>query len=73
MQQGLAFYQLLLLLKVLEIFNYSVFHVRFVFYAPHHFTYKHTMEQNKKQSPNSTNITKQGQKVVLLIEKIAWI
>jgi hypothetical protein len=24
------------------------------------FTYKHTMESNKKQSPNSTNITKQG-------------
>jgi hypothetical protein len=23
-------------------------------------TYKHTMESNKKQSPNSTNITKQG-------------
>jgi hypothetical protein len=27
MQQGLAFYQRLLLLKVLEIFNYGVFHV----------------------------------------------
>jgi hypothetical protein len=37
------------------------------------FTYKHTMETNKKQSPNSTNRTKQGQKVVLLDETIAWI
>jgi hypothetical protein len=36
MQQGLAFYQRLLLLKVLEIFNSGVFHVRIVFYAPHH-------------------------------------
>jgi hypothetical protein len=26
----------LLLLKVLEIFNSGVFHVRTVFYAPHH-------------------------------------
>jgi hypothetical protein len=37
------------------------------------FTYKHTMETNKKQSPKSTNRTKQGQKVVLLVETIAWI
>jgi hypothetical protein len=36
MQQGLAFYQRLLLLKVLKLFNFSVFHVRIVFYAPHH-------------------------------------
>jgi hypothetical protein len=36
MQQGLSFYQRLLLLKVLEIFNFSVFHVRIVCYAPHH-------------------------------------
>jgi hypothetical protein len=34
MQQELAFYQRLLLLMVLEIFNFSVFHVRTVFYAP---------------------------------------
>jgi hypothetical protein len=37
------------------------------------FTYKHTMDTKKKQSPNSTNRTKQGQKVVLLIETIALI
>jgi hypothetical protein len=37
------------------------------------FTYKHTMEENKKQSPNSTNRAKQGQKVVLLVETITWI
>jgi hypothetical protein len=36
MQQGLAFYQCLLLLKVLEIFNSDVFHARTVFYATHH-------------------------------------
>jgi hypothetical protein len=36
MQQGLAFYQCLLLLKVLKFFSLSVFHVRTVFYAPHH-------------------------------------
>jgi hypothetical protein len=35
MQQGLAFYQRLLL-KVLEILNSGVYHVRTVFYAPHH-------------------------------------
>jgi hypothetical protein len=34
MQQGLAFYQRLLLLKVLEIFNSGVYHERTVFYAP---------------------------------------
>jgi hypothetical protein len=45
MQQGLAFYQRLLLLKVLEIFNSGVFHVRTVFYAPHH---SHTSIQWKK-------------------------
>jgi hypothetical protein len=37
------------------------------------FSYKHSMEKNKKQSPNSTNRTKQGQKSVLLVETIAWI
>jgi hypothetical protein len=36
MQQGLAFYQRVLLLKILEIFNSSVLHERTVFYAPHH-------------------------------------
>jgi hypothetical protein len=36
MQQGLAFYQRLLLLKVLEIFNSGIFHEQTVFYAPHH-------------------------------------
>jgi hypothetical protein len=37
MQQGLAFYQLLLL-KVLEIINSDVFHVRTIFYAHHSHT-----------------------------------
>jgi hypothetical protein len=73
MQQGLAFYQRLLLLKVLEIFNYGVFHERTVFYAPHH---SHTSIQwNKLSNNHQTVLTelKQGQKVVLLVETIAWI
>jgi hypothetical protein len=63
----------LLLLKILEIFNSSVFHERTVFYAPHH---SHTSIQWNKirnNTPNSTNRTKQGQNVVLLVETIAWI
>jgi hypothetical protein len=56
MQQGLAFYQRLLLLKVLEIFSSGVFHVRTVFYAPH---YSHTSIQwNKKKS--TTVLTEQN-------------
>jgi hypothetical protein len=35
MQQGLAFYQLQKLVRVLKIFNSGVFHIRTVFYAPH--------------------------------------
>jgi hypothetical protein len=33
MQQGFSFYQRLLLLKILEIFNSGVFHERTVFYT----------------------------------------
>jgi hypothetical protein len=52
MQQGLAFYLCLLLLKVLEIFNFSVFHVQIVFYAPHH---SHTSIQwNKIRNNHQT-------------------
>jgi hypothetical protein len=53
MQQGLAFYQRLLLPKILEIFNSSVLHERTVFDAPHH---SHTSIQ-WKQIRNSTPIT----------------
>jgi hypothetical protein len=62
-----------LLLKTLEIFNSRVLHERTVFYAPHHSHTSIQWKQNKKQSPNSTNRAKQGQKVVLLVETIAWI
>jgi hypothetical protein len=58
MQQGLGFYQRLLLLKVLEIFNFSVFHVRTVLYAPH---YSHTSIQwNKIRSNHQTVLTEQN-------------
>jgi hypothetical protein len=72
MQQGLAFYQRLLLLKVLEIFNSGVFHVRIVFYAPHH---SHTSIQwNKIRKNQKTIVTEQtGAKADPFIETIAWI
>jgi hypothetical protein len=72
MQQGLAFYQRLLLLKVLKIFNFSVFHLRTVFYAPHH---SHTSKQWNKISNHQTvlNVTKQGHKIVLRFDTITWI
>jgi hypothetical protein len=55
MQQGLAFYQRLLLLKILEIFNSDVFHVRTVFYAPHQ---SHTSIQwNKIRNNHQTVLT----------------
>jgi hypothetical protein len=58
MQQGLAFYQRLLLLKVLEIFNSGVLHVRTVFYAPHN---SHTSIQcNKIRNNHQTELTEQN-------------
>jgi hypothetical protein len=55
MQQGLAFYQRLLLLKVLEIFNSGVLYERTVFYAPHH---SHTSIQwNKIRNNHQTVLT----------------
>jgi hypothetical protein len=53
MQQGLAFYQRLLLLKILEIFNSSVLHERTIFYAPHH---SHTSIQWKKIRNNHQTV-----------------
>jgi hypothetical protein len=45
----------LLLLKILEIFNYSVLHERTVFYAPHH---SHTSIQwNKIRNNHQTVLT----------------
>jgi hypothetical protein len=72
-QHGLAYYPSLLILKVLKTFNFSVFHVQFVFYAPYH---THTSKQwNKirKKPPNSNNIRKQRHKAVLLIDMMVWI
>jgi hypothetical protein len=55
MQEGLAFYQRLLLLKVLEIFNSGVFHVRTIFYAP---DYSHTSKQwNNIRNNHQTVLT----------------
>jgi hypothetical protein len=62
MQQGLAFYQRLLL-KVLKFFNFSVFHVRIVFYAPHH---THTSKQwNKIRNNHQIVLTKQNRGIKL--------
>jgi hypothetical protein len=63
MQQGLAFYQRLLLLKILEIFNSDVFHVRTVFYAPHH---SHTIiqwKQIRNNTPIISNRSKNNRKL----------
>jgi hypothetical protein len=55
MQQGLTFYQRVLLLKVLEIFNSGVVHERTIFYAPHH---SHTSIQwNKIRNNHQTVLT----------------
>jgi hypothetical protein len=53
MRQGLAFYQRLLLLKVLEIFNSGIFHEQTVFYAPHH---SHTSIQWKQIRNNHQTV-----------------
>jgi hypothetical protein len=56
MQQGLAFYQRVMLLKILETFNSGVLHERTVFYAPHH---AHTSIQwNKLRNNHQTVLTK---------------
>jgi hypothetical protein len=53
----------LLLLKVLEIFNSGVFHVRTVFYAPHH---SHTRIQwNKIINNHQTVLMEQNRDVKL--------
>ena len=71
-QGGLAFEKTLLLLKLLcSLFFNSL--ERLVFYASHQGTYKHTMNKIRKQSPNSSNRTKQRHKTDLLFETIAWI
>jgi hypothetical protein len=63
MQQGLAFYQRVLLLKILEIFNSGVLHERTVFYAPHH---SHTSIQWSKirnSTPIISNSNKDNRKL----------
>jgi hypothetical protein len=68
MQQGLAFYQRLLLLKVLEIFNFSVFHLRTVFYAPYH---THTSKQwNEIRNNHQIVVTEQNRGIKLLYTSI---
>jgi hypothetical protein len=53
MQQGLAFYPSLLLLRVFWIFNSSILCERIVHYATlDAFTYKHTIQLIKKQYTN---------------------
>jgi hypothetical protein len=53
----------LLLLKVLKIFNSGVFHVRTIFYAPHH---SHTSIQwNKIRNNHQTILTEQNRGIKL--------
>jgi hypothetical protein len=69
MQQGLAFYQRLLLLKVLEIFNSGVFPERTIFYAPHH---SHTSIQWKQIRNNHQIVPteqKRGKKLFYLMRR----
>jgi hypothetical protein len=71
MQQGLAFYQLRKLLRVLKVFNGSEVLELLVLYAPH----IHIQAHNRiiqKHSPNSTDRTKHRHRVVLLVETITW-
>jgi hypothetical protein len=53
----------LLLLKVLEIFNFSAFHVRTVFYAPHHS--QTCIQWNKIRNNHQTVLTKQNRGIKL--------
>jgi hypothetical protein len=73
MHQGLAFHELLMLLKVLKVFNCSKHNIGIALYAPHHDTYKRTIKYIKKQSPNSKNNTKQRAKTIICFETITWI
>jgi hypothetical protein len=71
MHQGLAFYQLWKLLRVLKVFNDSEILERLVLYAPHiHIQAYNRIIQN--ESPKSTNKTKQRHETVLLVETITW-
>jgi hypothetical protein len=65
MQQGLAFYQLRKLLRVLKVFNGSEVLELLVLYAPH----IHMQAYNRI---NSETRTKQRHTTVLLIEMIEW-
>jgi hypothetical protein len=59
----------LLQLKVLEIFNFSVFHIQTVFYAPHH---SHTSIQwNKIRNNHQTVLTEQnrGKKLIYSLRR----
>jgi hypothetical protein len=71
MQQRLAFYQLRKLLRVLEILNSSE-SSNCSYSTLHTFTYKHTMEINKKHYTNHLKQKQKQQKTNLLVETIAW-
>jgi hypothetical protein len=71
MQQGLAFYQLRELLRVLKVFNGSEVLELLVLYAPH----IHIKVYNRINSETITKQyrrTKQMRKTDLLVETIAW-
>jgi hypothetical protein len=68
MQQGLAFNPSLVLLKVFGIFNGCVFHVRIIFYAPHH---THTSKQwNKIKNNHQIVLTEQNNGIKLFYTSI---
>jgi hypothetical protein len=68
MQQGLAFYASLLLLKVFGIFNGSIFHVRIVFYTLHH---THTSKQwNKIRNSHQTVLTEHNMGIKMFYTSI---
>jgi hypothetical protein len=71
MQQGLAFYQLRKLLRVLKVFNGSEVLELLVIYTPHIHIQAYN-RINSKKSPNNINRTKQRHKTILLVETIVW-
>jgi hypothetical protein len=71
MQQGLAFYQLWKLLRVLKFFNSSEVLELLVLYAPHIHIQAYN-GKNKKQYTIHLKQKQKQQKTNLLVETIAW-
>jgi hypothetical protein len=71
MQQGLAFYQLRKLLRVLKFFNGSEVLELFVLYTPH-IHIQANSGINMKQYTHHLKQKQKQQKTSLLVEAIAW-